>query len=189
MAHKPVGNCVTVATTGTSAQSSAISQQSDTLRVVSVGQNAYAKFGGNPTATTADYFLVSGIPETISIGQPSAQRVVGITTGATTIIDFPEGTGSPFAAGDYVTLSVVGGSGQSDYNFGHKEVQSVNNTAGINGYFSTRIVVANDSSSGNPAALLESSWAELRLSVKVAVKNVSGSGNAYVQQVQVSGGA
>ena len=188
MAHQPVGTGFSFATNQTSA-SQTFTVQSDTLRVVAKNAGQHVAIGTTGPATTADYFLLSGVPETISIGQPSAQRVVGITTGATTIIDFPEGTGSPFAAGDYVTLSVVGGSGQSDYNFGHKEVQAVNNSAGINGYFSTSIVVANDSSSGNPAALLESSWAELRLSVKVAVKNVSGSGNAYVQQVQVSGGA
>ena len=34
-----------------------------------------------------------------------SQRVIGVTTGATTIVDFPEGTGSPVSQGDYVALT------------------------------------------------------------------------------------
>jgi len=186
MAHKPVGNCVTFATSGTSAKSSAISQQASALRVVSVGQNAHVAVGPDPTATAANYYLVSNVPETISLGNPTSQRVVGITTGATTTIDFPEGTGCPFGVGDAVSLTVTG---QTTYNFSHKLISSIDTSAGEGGYFSTRIVVANDSSSGNPAALLSTSYAELRGSFKVAVKNSSGNGNVFVQQVQVSGDA
>ena len=185
MAHKPVGNCVTFATSGTSAKSSAISQQASALRVVSVGQNAHVAVGPDPTATAANYYLVSNVPETISLGNPTSQRVVGITTGATTTIDFPEGTGCPFGVGDAVSLTVTG---QSYHDFSHKLIASINTTSNVGGYYSTRIVVTNNSA-GIVTAFDSQLYAELRGSFKVAVKNTSGSGNAFVQQVQVSGDA
>ena len=40
--------------------------------------------------------MTSTDPEKSLLVQYMAQRVVGITTGTTTTIDFPEGTGSPF---------------------------------------------------------------------------------------------
>ena len=66
-----------------------------------------------------------GESEVITLGACRNQKVIGITTGATTTIDFPEGTGSPFQVGDAVSLTVTG---QTDYNFTHKIVSSINNT-------------------------------------------------------------
>jgi len=84
MAHQPVGNGTSFAITSSNAQSSAISHQSDTLRVVAVGAPAHVAIGTDPTATNANYYVASGQEATISLGRPSSQRVVGITTGATT---------------------------------------------------------------------------------------------------------
>ena len=43
---------------------------------------------------------------TISLGPPQSNRVVAISTsGTSTIIDFPEGTGSPFGVGDAVVVA------------------------------------------------------------------------------------
>ena len=78
--------------------------------------------------------------------------------------------------------------GQSDYDFTHKIVSSVNTTAGVDGYFNTRIVVDHDSSAGNPAALLSSSQAILRGSFMVAAYG-DGTGTLHYQQVQSNGGA
>jgi hypothetical protein len=114
MAHQPVGNGTSFAISGTNAQSISINHQSDTLRLVSVGAPAHVAIGTNPTATNLNYYIASNQEATISLSRPSSQRVVGITTGTTTIIDFPEGTGSPFSVGDAVSLTV---NEQSYYDF------------------------------------------------------------------------
>ena len=95
-ALKPVGVNTTFTTSTSSALSGAIPQQTDTIRVVAETAGVYVAIGTNPTATDENFYVSSTDSEEISIGPAMAQRVVGITTGATTIIDFPEGTGSPF---------------------------------------------------------------------------------------------
>ena len=180
-ALKPVG-INTVLSTGTvSAQTSAISQQSDAIREVAESAGVYGAIGTNPTATNENYYVSTSENETITIGPVASQRVVGITTGSTTIIDFPEGTGCPFAVGDAVSLTV---NGQSNFDFTHKIVSDVNTTSDRNGYFNTRATVDHDSSSVTD--VFSAPYAELRKSIKVAVKTESGSGTAFIQQVQDS---
>ena len=182
MSLNPVDSAFTIASNNThSMKSSAFAHKTDSLRVTALGDDAYVSVGGEPTAAATNFLVVTGEPEVISLGQVRSHKVVGITTGSTTIIDFPEGTGTPFEVGDYVSLSVTG---QSSYDFSHKEVTAVNNTANVGGFYSTRITVANDSSSGNPASLLSTSNAVLRNSLKVAVFARTGSGTVHCQQVQ-----
>ena len=180
MAIKPVGINTVLGTSTTSARTLAISQQSQDLRVVAETVGCYVAIGTLPVATEQDFYVAVGEPEEIAIGMPASQRVVGVTTGTTTILDFPEGTGCPFAIGEAVTLTVTG---QSALDFSHKIVTDVNTSAGVGGYFSTRITVDHDSSAG-PA--FNSPYAELRKSIMVAVKSESGSGKAFIQQVQTS---
>ena len=99
------------------------------------------------------------------------------------LIDFAQGTGSPFEVGAAVTLTCAE---QSTYDFTHKLVTDVNTSSGVDGYFSTRITVNNDSSTGNPAELLGTSYAELRSSFKIAAFS-SGAGTLLSQQVQITG--
>lgn len=181
MAIKPVGINSTVITSTSSARTSAISQQTENIRVVAETVGCYVAIGTNPTATNENFYVSSTDASEIAIGFPAAQRVVGITTGTTTTIDFPEGTGSPFAVGEAVTLTA----GQSNFNFTHKIVSSINNTSNVGGYFNTRIVVDHDSSSVTDT-FDPNNWTQLRKSIKVAVKSESGTGKAYIQQVQVS---
>ena len=139
--------------------------------------------GSEPTAGPTNFLVTVGEPEVISLGHVRSHGVAGITTGKlTTIIDLPEGTGSPFEVGDYVSLTVTG---QSSYDFSHKEVTAVDRTADVNGFFSTRITVANNSSSGNPAAL--TGTGVLRNSLKIAAEARTGTGSLHCQQVQVTG--
>ncbi len=114
MAHRPVGvNSSFTFTAGAATTSSAFSVQSSVLRVVAVGGSAHVAIGVTPAATTADYYVPAG--DTVTLGLTKASnRVVGITTGTTTIVIVPEGTQVPFAVGDYVTLTATG---QSYYDF------------------------------------------------------------------------
>ena len=180
-AIRPVGINSTLTTSTSSVQTSAISQQSDNLRVVAETAGVYVNYGANPTSTNENIYVPVGEGEDISLGPVQSQRVVGITTGATTIIDFPEGTGCPFGVGDAVTLTA----NQSNFNFTHQLVQSVDNTAGVGGYFNTRMTVNYNSASVTDVFDAQQ-FAEIRKSIKVSVATESGTGKAYIQQVQVS---
>jgi hypothetical protein len=195
MAHQPVGSGASIALTTDTANttSSGIAQKSDTLRVVLVGadavQGAHVAVGTDASATTASYYVVKNEPASISISRPSSQRVVGITTGSTTLIDFPEGTGSPFAVGSRVNLTVTDQSYYDDV-VGFATVSKVWNGSGRNGNFSTRVTVDADTS-GIVTAYSSDNYAELRNSFKVSALAkggaATGKSTLYYQQVQITG--
>jgi len=180
-ATRPVGINSTVSTSTSSVQTSAIQQQSDTLRVVAESAGVYVTYGANPTATNENIYVPTQDDAKISLGPVSAQKVVNVTKGTSTIIDFPEGTGSPFDVGDTVSLTAPS---QSAFDFTHQTVTGVNRSAGVGGYFDTRITISYNSS--GVSGTFSDSNATLRKSFKVAVKTESGTGKAYIQQVQAS---
>lgn len=176
---KPIGSNVVLSTSTVSAATTSIAQQSDSLRIVAETVGVHVAFGANPTAADTDFYVSTADSSVINIGPVASQRVVGYTTGATTTLDFPEGTGCPFAVGDAVTLTV---DGQSGFDFEHQTVLTVDQTSGVGGYFNTRITVDYDSSL--VSGTFGPKWATLRKSIKVACKTNSGTGKAFVQQVQ-----
>jgi len=181
-ALKPVGTGQVIATSTSAAASAAFDQQTDRIRVVAETVGCHVAVGANPTATASDIYVGTSGAEEISLGSVAAQRVVGLTTGATTTtIDFPEGTGCPFSVGDTVSLTATG---QSYYNFSHKPIASINNTAGVSGFFGTRVVVTHNYT--GIATAFAADYAELRRSMKVSVISNASSGKAFIQQVQVS---
>jgi len=183
MAHRPVGAGSSFTfTAGAASTSSAFTVQSSVLRVVAVGGAAFISVGATPSATVADYYVPSGGTETIALTKAS-NRVVGITTGATTTVIVPEGTQVPFGVGDYVSLTA---SGQTYYNFTHQRVISVDTTSGVSGYYQTRMVV--DYNSVGIATAFASPDASVVASNKVSAYG-AGSGTLYYQQVQISGQA
>ena len=178
MTHRPVGVGASFNfSAGTATTSTAFSVQSDTIRVVAVGAAAHIAVGGTPSATTADYYVPSGGTATLALTKAS-NRVAGVTTGTTTIVDVPEGTQVPFGVGDYVTLS-----GSLHHNFTHVQVLSVDTSSGVNGFFQTRMVV-NYNSSGIVTAF-SSPDASVTASNKVSAFG-SGAGVLYHQQVQIT---
>ena len=195
MAHNPVGSgsSLTVSTDTAKVIASGIAQQSDTLRVSLVGASgmdgAHIKVGEMPTATTADYYLIKGESATINIHRPASQRVTGITTGSTTIIQFPEGTGTPFGVGSSVSITVTDQSYYDDI-IKDASVTAVDNTAGVGGAFGTRITLDADTS-GIVTAM--SGYSTLRNSFKVSAlakgNAADVTGALYYQQVQVTGEA
>ena len=66
-------------------------------------------------------------------------------------------------------------------------VSEVYNSANVGGYFSSRIKLQADTSG------IKTAWSDndgaLRNSFKVAAKNDTGSGNVYIQQIQITGEA
>lgn len=182
MAHRPIGiGSSTIIALNSATKSNAFSVQSNVLRVVAVSSSAFVAIGTEPTATSSDYYVPANSEVTLAL-TPASQRVVGIITGTTTIIDFPQGTGSPFEVGDYVSLTSVG---QPYYNFTHQPVISINNSSGVGGYYSTRVSIGTNTS-GILTAF--NSDGDLRKSLKISNYGM-GSGTLYYQQVQISGQA
>ena len=184
-AYKPVGISTSVASATSSAASVPIQQQSEYVRVVALSNDAHVLIDGNPTANTEDFLLVKNVPEVISIGKVRSQPVVGYTKGDPTTITFQQGTGSQFVVGDYVTFTAPG---QSDFDFEHKAVLSVSNSAGVGGDFSRVITVDYDSSSVSGTFDGDKLGAVLRASFKVAAIRNSANGTVTAQQVQITGG-
>ena len=196
MALKPVGSGVSFAISGVANTSAFISHQSEYLRIYSPDKDAHVAVGTNPSAETSDLVVAGGASgaEVISIGRPSSQRVAGVTTGTTTIIDFPEGTGSPFEAGDIVSLTINSTAHHAVGTLANAYVGivtdvgvlSVDRTAGFSGFHNTRITL-NANTSGIKTAF-NFQYAELRDQFKVSAKGIDGTGVIYAQQIQTAGG-
>ena len=188
-AHQQVGDLVSFTATASSVQSSAIPQKTQYLRVVAVTEPAHVAISTNPTATTANYYLVGDLPAVISIGKPRSQPVVGSTTGTTTTIEFHQGTGSQFTVGDTVNLTVT------DQSYYDDSVTSAIVTAVDTSYEPNassgycRKITLDANTVAIATAYSSSNFSELRNVFKVAGIRVGGS-NAVVkvQQVQVVGG-
>ena len=208
MALNPVGAGTSIALVAAGTviqnQSGAQTHQSAYLRCVAVDcpVNVAVSMATTAAATPGitSFFIRKDSSETLFIGKPRSNRVVGLTTetDGTVTIDFAEGTGTPFNGGDAVSLTVTG---QDYYDFSHKIVNSVNSTSGLNGYYSTRINVDYDYGDDNPGGIQTTfnnagqvNWAEMRSSFVVGAQSATGLGAQgigalYIQQVQTSGDA
>jgi hypothetical protein len=178
----PVDPAFTRTTNSGSQKSDAFAHKTDAIRIVAIGNDAYVSIGTEPDAGPTNFLVTVGEPEILSLGAPKNQRVVGVTTGATTVVSLPEGTGSPFNVGDTVSLTVTG---QSYYNFTHQSVTAVNTGNRVDGY--TPKVTVSYNSTGIATALSADSAATLRNSLKIAAESRTGSGSVHCQQVQNAG--
>ena len=209
MALNPVGAgtslALVAAGTVVQNQTGAQTHQSAYLRCVAVDcpVNVAVSMATTAAATAGitSFFIRKDTSETLFIGKPRSNRVVGLTTetdGTVTIV-FAEGTGSPFNGGDAVSLTVTG---QDYYDFSHKIVKSVNDSSGSpTSYYSTRINVNYDYGDDNPGGIQttfnnagQGSYAEMRSSFVVGAQSATGLGAQgigalYIQQVQTSGDA
>jgi len=183
MAHRPVGAGISLTTSATSGMTTSFTVQSDVLRVVAVTSGAFVAIGTNPTATITDYYIPAGNSATLAMTKAS-NRVVGITTGTTTIVDVPEGTQVPFGVGDYVTIT---GANEPLYNFVHVPVVSVDTTSGVGGYYQTRLTLGYNSS--GIVTAFSSKDATIKNSLRLAARTEGSGGTVYAQQVQISGQA
>jgi hypothetical protein len=183
MAHKPVGIGSSFSvSSGAATTSQPFQVYSDTLRIVSTTP-AFVKIDSEPTASPSNYYVSNTREYTLALS-PTSARIAGITTGATTIIDFLEGTFSPFGVGDYVSLTSPN---QSYYNFTHKRVLNVQTSAmGVDGYHSRRIIIENNST--GIVTAYTANDADLRTSAKISAYGL-GAGAIYYHQVQISGDA
>lgn len=184
MAHIPVGLGSSFSfSSGSASISTSFPIQSTVLRVVAVGSAAHVAIGTNPTAGITDYYVPANQSVTLALTRAS-NRVVGITTGTTTIVDVPQGTQVPFGVGSYVTLTT---SDQPYYNFTHVPVISIDTSAGVDGYYQTRMTLGYNSS--GIVTAFNSAYADVRLSQRISAYGAGNSGTLYYQQVQITGQA
>jgi hypothetical protein len=124
------------AAAGTTATSNPIALQSGYIRISCGSTAAYIQISENPVATANDFMIVPNSSEVLK-QRVAKQRISGITTGTTTILDFGENNGNPFIVGDYVTI-------QNAYPAGINTVHSqviASNTSNITlNYNSTSVV-------------------------------------------------
>jgi len=199
MALQPVGSGSSIAS-GASASHAKFSHKTDVVRVYADGCTSHVAVGNTAVAAATDFLVPANHePENLSIGAPSSQRVVGITTtNTTTVIDFPEGTGAPFFVGQRVSLTVTDPQNRH-FEFTDKPVASINNTSNVGGYFGTRLVVTHSygAIAGVHTAYVEgpSETAELRDVVHISAlakpngHGLAATGAVHFQQVQVTSGA
>ena len=192
MAYRTVGAGQSIALTGTATTSTAFKVQSNVLRIVASGAHAYVAIGTDPVATTTDFLVSSGEPESLAMLKLS-QRVVGITTGTTTVLSAPEGTQMPFNLGDRVTLDFEGNT-INDANYttliSDTKVVGKSRSAGIGGDFSEKVTVEANTA-GILTAFTPTGHATLFTSNKVSVisPNPTAAAVVYIQQVQTTGSA
>ena len=192
MAHRTVGAGQSIALTGTATTSSAFKVQSNVLRIVATGGNAYVAIGTDPVATPSDYIVTTQGPESLAMLKQS-QRVVGITKGTTTVLQAPEGTTMPFNIGDRVTLDFEGNT-KNDSNWttliNDTKVVGKSRSAGVGGDFSEKITVEANTA-GVSTAFTPTGNATLFMSNKVSVisPNPTAAAVVYIQQVQTTGSA
>jgi hypothetical protein len=190
MAHNPIADSGTTlaSASGASSQSSAMAVKTDSLRITNNGtKNVTVAIGTDPTATANDYSVSKQETEILSL-TPKSQPVIGITTGTSTILHFPEGTGCAFNVGD--TVSVTGLT-PSSLNFSHKPVQSVLvNASSQPGYFSTRAVITHDSSASTVGGASTATFngGMVRNSVKASIFSDGTGSTVNFIQIQAAGG-
>ena len=192
MAYRTVGAGQSIALTGTATTSTAFKVQSNVLRIVASGADAYVAIGTDPVATTTDFIVPSSEPESLAMLKMS-QRVVSITKGATTTLAAPEGTQMPFNIGDRVTLDYEGNT-KNDSNYttliNDTKVVGKSRTAGVGGDFLEKITVEANTA-GITTAFDPGCHATLFMSNKVSVISPNSDANSVVQiqQVQTTGSA
>ena len=184
MAHKPVGAATSIATTNSSAKTSAIKVTTNVLRITALNTDAYVVVGGEPTASLSDYIIPANTSAGIGVTKAS-QRVVDITKGSTTVVTCPEGTQMPFGVGDHVTLEASGADSNYTTIISHVPVASVDVTSSIDGSFQTKVTLTANTSGISTA--FTTNDARLIASVKVAAISYGTGGSIHVQPVQTTG--
>ena len=191
MAYRTVGAGQSIALTGTATTSTAFKVQSNVLRIVASGADAYVAIGTDPVATTTDFIVPSSEPESLAMLKMS-QRVVSITKGATTTLAAPEGTQMPFNLGDRVTLDAPAAKIDSNWLtlINDTKVVGKSRSAGVGGDFLEKITVEANTA-GIATAFSPTTHATLFMSNKVSVisPNPTAAAVAYIQQVQTTGSA
>jgi hypothetical protein len=147
------------ATVGSAVTSNPIALKSGYLRVSTGSTSVYVETGETPVATVNSFNLGPFGNEVLK-ERIARQRIVGITTGTSTVVLFDNNAGNPFLVGDYASIEGVTTAG---INTEHKEVTDVYNDS---------LVLDYDTSS--VTGVITATNASIARSVKVSVLSASG---------------
>lgn len=152
--------------------SSSFSLTSGYLRIAST-TGCNISIGTSPSATSSDFYVAPNVPEIIK-ERVARQKIVGITTGASTIVNFGQNNGNPFLVGDYVTIS-----GSVGIDTAHKAVLATTENPFTG---NTSITIDYDSSSVGVVTVTN---AYVARSVKVSAAGTA-SGSLFITEVQIA---
>ena len=169
MAIKVVQNVNKItANAGVATTSNPIALKSGYLRVSTGLTSVYVETGSDPVATT-NSFNISPYGNEVLKERIARQRIVGITTGASTVILFDENASNPFLLGDYVTIQNAQPAG---INTEHKLITSISDESVTISYDSSSIV-----------GVITVTNANLARSVKVSAITASGSQDVSITEI------
>lgn len=137
MAIKVVQNVNRItAITGSATTSNPIALKSGYLRVSTGLTSVYVETGGDPVASI-NSFQITPYGNEVLKERIARQRIVGITTGTSTTVNFDNNAGNPFLVGDYVTIENVTTLG---INTEHQLVTQINDDSLIVDYDTSSVV-------------------------------------------------
>ena len=168
MAIKVVQNVNRITATGTATTSNPIVLKSGYLRVSTGLTSVYVETGETPVATVNSFHLGTYGNEVLK-ERIARQRIVGITTGSSTVVLFDNNAGNPFLVGDYASIEGVTTAG---INTEHKEVTAVYNDS---------LVLNHNTSS--VTGVITATNASIARSVKVSVLAASGTPNVSITEI------
>jgi len=169
MAIKIVQNVNRItAAAGAATTSNPIALKSGYLRVSTGLTSVYVETGSVPEATI-NSFQISPYGNEVLKERIARQRIVGITTGTSTVILFDENASNPFLLGDYVTIQNAQPAG---INTEHKLITAVSDES---------VTISHDSSS--IVGIITVTNANLARSVKVSALAADGSQNVSITEI------
>jgi hypothetical protein len=169
MAIKVVQNVNRVtASVGTATTSNPIALKSGYLRVSTGLTSVYVETGSDPVATV-NSFQITPYGSEVLKERIARQRIVGITTGTSTVVTFDDNAGNPFLVGDYASIQNVTTAG---INTEHKLVTAVTDDSLTLDYNTTSI-----------AGPIVAVGANIARSVKVSVMAASDTQDVSITEV------
>jgi hypothetical protein len=168
MAIKVVQNVNRItANVGSAVTSNPIALKSGYLRVSTGLTSIYVETGETPV--TVDSFHIGPFGNVVLKERIARQRIVGITTGTSTVVLFDNNAGNPFLVGDYASIEGVTTAG---INTEHKEVTAVYNDS---------LVLNHNTSS--VTGVITATGASIARSVKVSVLAASDTQNVSITEI------
>jgi hypothetical protein len=156
------------ASVGAATTSNPISLKSGYLRVSTGLTSIYVETGGDPVATV-DSFQLTPYGNEVLKERIARQRIVGITTGTSTVVIFDNNAGNPFLVGDYASIENVTTAG---INTEHKLVTEITDSS-----------LTLDYDTSSVAGPIVANGANIARSVKVSVIAASDTQNVSITEV------
>ena len=171
---------INIASSGGVSTSAPISMKTGYIMITPT-QNSYIEVGPNPGIDTSTSVYVPADQSIVVKEEWGSKGFVGIITGSTTTIIFPEGTGGGFNVGDTVSIS---GCSPSGINTNFTTVLTVDNRTSFDSYHNTRLTLDWNTSS---VTSITDQEGELRKVTRVAAYNAgSGVNKIHVTEIQVN---